>query len=338
VAVTRKNLQCLAILVGLGLALPLPGRAQELPADVTPVQVTSASWWQTRDLVDYGIVAGSLGAFLAVHSLTPLEGGIGPRFDPAHPTEILAAKYANVLGRHHLTEGTGETVPTLWVGLAIPVVGLWLGLQEGVPGEASAQKSRHLHDTLVGLGEDVALTLLTTEVLKFSFGRLRPDFQDRVQRYYCNLPDHQGLTCTGSEVPLDPDPAKATKIFDDGRRSFPSGHSSTSFALATYASLVTGGHFVWGEGARDGSRIGGIALQVAALGTATFVAWSRVHDGRHNVSDVLTGTGIGVAIANLAYWRRFDTHGRSRRTPTGPLAFEVGPGPTAAGVSLTWRD
>ncbi len=341
----QKRNVAMGLVTSLALACAWPVQAQPLALPEAPTPVTQATmpptptdWWQTRDLVDYGIIAGALGGFLAVHSLSPSEGGIGPAFDPAHPAAILDAKYAGSVGRKHRTEDTGETVPALWVGIAIPVVGVWLGLQEGVPGPAGARKSRHVHDTLVGLGENLALTLLGTEALKFGFGRLRPDFQDRVQRHYCTtLTDPQGVTCTGQEVPLDPDPATAKKIFDDGRRSFPSGHSSTSFSLAMYASLVTGGHFVWGEGATGNSRLGGIALQTMALGTAGFVAWSRVENGRHNLSDVLTGAALGTAIANLAYWRRFDTSGQSRRHKPGVLAFEVGPGPGSLGANLAWR-
>lgn len=339
----QKRNVAMGLAMSLALACTWPVQAQPLALPDAPTPATQATlpptptdWWQTRDLVDYGVIAGAMGGYLALHSLSPSEGGIGPRFDPAHPAQILDPKYSKDIGRKHLTEGAGETVPTLWVGLAIPVVGVWLGLQEGLPGPAGPRKARHLHDTLVGLGEDLALTLLGTEALKFGFGRLRPDFQDRVQRHYCSLPDHLGVTCTGQEVPLDPDPAKAQKIFDDGRRSFPSGHASTSFSLAVYASLVTGGHFVWGEGATGNHRLAGIALQTVALGTASFVAWSRVDDGRHNVSDVLTGAALGTVIANLSYWRRFDSTGQSRRQKPGWLAFEVGPGPGHVGANLAW--
>lgn len=306
-----------------------------LPAAAAPPEQNG--WWRSSDLIDYGIIAGSLGVFEGLHLATPLESaGIGPRFDPQHPASILDPVYSDRIGRKYLVEDKQETVPALWVGLAIPVVAGWLALQEGLPANRDA---RHLHDTLVGFGEAMSLTLMTTEVLKFSFGRLRPDFQDRVRRYYCNRPDHADVDCAGlNEGPLSEDPSKIEKIWADSRRSFPSGHASTSFALATYAALVTGGHFVWGKEATDTTRAWGIPLQAAVLSLAAFVAWSRVNDGRHNLSDVLTGAALGTAMANLAYWRRFDTAGHSRNSDFAGTAMSLTGGPAGAtGVGLLVR-
>ncbi len=302
-----------------------------LPAVGDPAATTG--WWHPSDLIDYGIIGGSLGIFTAVHLSTPLEtAGIGPRFDPQHPAAILNPALSGTLGRKYLLEDKEETVPALWVELAVPVIGGWLALQEGLPGNRDA---RHLHDTLVGFGEAMSLTLMTTEVLKFSFGRLRPDFQDRVRRYYCNRPDHADVDCTGfTEGPLSTDPVQNEKIWADGRRSFPSGHASTSFALATYAALVTGGHYVWGRDATNTTRTWGIPIQVALFGIASFVAWSRVNDGRHNVSDVLTGAALGTALSSLSYWRRFDTAGRSRNADFLANGLSLTGGPGAAGVGL----
>ncbi|MBI3179224.1 MAG: phosphatase PAP2 family protein [Deltaproteobacteria bacterium] len=296
-----------------------------------------AGWWSARDLVDYGIIAASLGGFYAIHQLTPdANSAIGPSFDPAHPADILNPSYSDKIGRKHLIEDTGETVPAAYVGVAVPVVGLWLGLQEGL---AAGSNARQVHDVVVGLAEGMATTLFVTEILKYEFGRLRPDFQDRVQRYYCTTQASPDIACTGQEVPLDADPAKAEKIFGDGRRSFPSGHSATSFLLASYAGLVTGGQMVWGDRATPTSRIGGIALQGAVFGLAGFVAWSRVENGRHNPTDVLAGSLVGVAMANLAYWRRFTADGESRRVDPrkSRVHVSVGPGPTPVGVGVAVR-
>ena len=295
-------------------------------------QPAASGWWRTRDLIDYGIVGASLGGFYAIHRLTPPAGsGIGPSFDPAHPAAMLDPALSGKIGRKHLIEDKGETVPAAYVGAAVPAIGLWLGLQTGLRHGGDA---RQVHDVLVGLTEGMATTLLVTEILKYEFGRLRPDFADRVQRYYCTTQKSADISCKGDEVPLDPDPAKADKIFADGRRSFPSGHSATSFLLATYAGLVTGGQLVWGDRATASSRPVGMALQASALGLAGFVIWSRVHDGRHNPTDVLAGSLIGVAMANLAYWRRFDTSGNARAQTGRTVTLEPGPTPIGAGLAV----
>jgi membrane-associated phospholipid phosphatase len=65
---------------------------------------------------------------------------------------------------------------------------------------------------------------------------------------------------------------------DGGKYSFPSGHTSSSFATAS----VLQHHFGWKVG-------------VPSYALATYVASSRVANSRHFVSDVVFGAGIGIA-------------------------------------------
>lgn len=64
---------------------------------------------------------------------------------------------------------------------------------------------------------------------------------------------------------------------DGGRFSFPSGHTSGSFATAT----VLARHFGWKVG-------------IPAYVAASYVAASRVQDNRHYISDVIFGAAMGV--------------------------------------------
>jgi len=64
-----------------------------------------------------------------------------------------------------------------------------------------------------------------------------------------------------------------------GSASFPSGHTSTSFAAATVVHR------------RYGWKVG-----VPAYALATYIAASRVNDRRHFASDVIFGAGLGVAV------------------------------------------
>lgn len=61
--------------------------------------------------------------------------------------------------------------------------------------------------------------------------------------------------------------------------SFPSGHSASTFALATVAQR----HLGWKVG-------------VPAYGIATYTAWSRVRDNKHWISDTVFGSALGIAI------------------------------------------
>ena len=62
-----------------------------------------------------------------------------------------------------------------------------------------------------------------------------------------------------------------------GSRAFPSGHSSATFASAT----ILGDHFGWKVG-------------VPAYAVSSFVAWTRVRDNQHWLSDVVFGATVGI--------------------------------------------
>ena len=71
------------------------------------------------------------------------------------------------------------------------------------------------------------------------------------------------------------------RVRPDGanRRSFPSGHTSSSFLAATIADDLYG------------SKIGVPAYLLAGL-----TGLSRIHDNKHYLSDVIFGAGLGIAL------------------------------------------
>jgi membrane-associated phospholipid phosphatase len=91
--------------------------------------------------------------------------------------------------------------------------------------------------------------------------------------------------------------------------SFPSGHSSVTFATAT----VLQRHLGWKVG-------------VPAYAVASYVAASRIQEKRHFLSDVVFGAAIGMAA------------GRTVTIGRGDAQFAVAPTAAAggAGVSFTW--
>ncbi len=68
--------------------------------------------------------------------------------------------------------------------------------------------------------------------------------------------------------------------------SFPSGHAAAAFAFATGVANV----------------FGPAAVPLHAL--AALVAYSRVHTGVHYPGDVVAGSLLGIAIAELTTWAR----------------------------------
>jgi membrane-associated phospholipid phosphatase len=89
-----------------------------------------------------------------------------------------------------------------------------------------------------------------------------------------------------------------------GQVAMPSGHTAMAFALAT--SLSDDIHRPWAT--------------VGLYGMATAVAWSRVNDNRHWLTDVAAGALVGITSAKLASgrWRIFGVKAPSvLAAPTG---------------------
>ncbi|OCH91471.1 lipid phosphate phosphatase 1 [Obba rivulosa] len=152
-----------------------------------------------------------------------------------------------------------------------------------------------VHHGALALWAGRGFTELITEFLKNRVGRLRPDFLDR-----CNW-DKSLKACAGK-----------LETVMDGRRSFPSGHSSTAWAGMTFLSLwIAGMMGAWHitqpapGGSFLASRLARLSISLAPLVFATWVALSRVEDYRHHKEDVIVGASIGfttAAVCYLIYW------------------------------------
>jgi membrane-associated phospholipid phosphatase len=94
---------------------------------------------------------------------------------------------------------------------------------------------------------------------------------------------------------------------DSGPYSFPSGHSSATFATAT----VIEHEFGWKAG-------------LAAYGVAAYVAASRLTENQHFTSDVIFGAAIGIVSAHAVTLG----HGRTR-VGVAPFAS-----PTSRGIEF----
>lgn len=154
------------------------------------------------------------------------------------------------------------------------------------------QRSLHLiHHGAIGLCAARGVARLITVVLKHSVGRLRPDFLAR-----CKW-DEILLECTGK---------KQTVI--DGRKSFPSGHSSTAFSGMFFLSLwMAGQTAAWCFSVQmpprnlRSSRMTSFFLSIIPLFWATHVAVTRIQDYKHDKEDVCVGGFIGIASAFISY-------------------------------------
>jgi membrane-associated phospholipid phosphatase len=101
---------------------------------------------------------------------------------------------------------------------------------------------------------------------------------------------------------------------DNGWQSFPSGHATVAFALATAISA-------------EADRLWVTALTFSGAG---LVAWSRSHEDRHWASDVVAGAAVGTVMAYHTS-RRLHRGGEERdRRPGARLLL----GPDVIGVAL----
>jgi len=117
-----------------------------------------------------------------------------------------------------------------------------------------------------GMVETLSATFLFTNVVKNIVGRKRPCFS--------NYPEDD--------------------IFD-ANKSFPSGHASIAFAIASYSSLYALDHF-------DGeNKTGSWIYAIGSHALAAYVGYTRIADNRHFLSDVIAGGLLGSGVAWLIY-------------------------------------
>ncbi|KAL3636045.1 putative lipid phosphate phosphatase 3, chloroplastic [Castilleja foliolosa] len=149
-----------------------------------------------------------------------------------------------------------------------------------------------LHHAILGLLFAVLITGVLTDSIKNATGRPRPDFfwrcfPDGVERY-----DHLGdVICHG----------KASDI-KEGHKSFPSGHTSWSFAGLGYLALYLSGKIKCFDGRGHVSKLCILFFPILA---ACLVGISRVDDYWHHWQDVFAGGLLGLTVATFCYLQFF---------------------------------
>ncbi|ORX51526.1 acid phosphatase/Vanadium-dependent haloperoxidase [Piromyces finnis] len=167
-----------------------------------------------------------------------------------------------------------------------------------------------LHQSIMGFCVSISLTMFVTTLIKVSVGRYRPDFISRCQvnitkveeiynsYKFSNKIDFGPRNLYNTTICTNPD----TSVIDEGRKSFPSGHSSFAFSTLTFLSLFLAGkiHLY------DGNYI--FWKLVAALAPnilALYIAITRISDYRHHWQDIVVGSFIGIFFSVLSYFYYF---------------------------------
>jgi membrane-associated phospholipid phosphatase len=100
--------------------------------------------------------------------------------------------------------------------------------------------------------------------------------------------------------------------------SFPSGHTSTAFSLATVANH----HYGWKVG-------------VPAYALASCIGLTRIESNRHNLSDVLAGATLGIIVGRTVGRLDGDRPARKRLVSVVPATDANGQG-VGLGLTASW--
>ncbi|XP_037945966.1 putative phosphatidate phosphatase isoform X2 [Teleopsis dalmanni] len=143
-------------------------------------------------------------------------------------------------------------------------------------------------------GFGAAVCQMTTDIAKYSIGRLRPHFFA-----VCQPMMSDGSTCadTSNAGKYIQDfrcigEGSSARMLKEIRLSFPSGHSSFTFFTMVYLALYLQSRMTW-----RGSKLLRHFLQFIFIMIAWYTALSRVSDYKHHWSDVLAGSTIGSLCA-----------------------------------------
>ncbi|XP_008799302.2 lipid phosphate phosphatase 2-like isoform X2 [Phoenix dactylifera] len=146
-----------------------------------------------------------------------------------------------------------------------------------------------LHHAILGLLFSVLITGVITDALKDAVGRPRPDFYWRCFPDGKELYDQvtENVICHGDK-----------SLLKDGHKSFPSGHTSWSFAGLGFLALYLSGKIKAFDQRGHVAKLGIVFLPLLL---ASLIGISRVDDYRHHWQDVFAGGILGIIMAAFCY-------------------------------------
>ncbi|XP_008782302.2 lipid phosphate phosphatase 2-like isoform X1 [Phoenix dactylifera] len=196
-----------------------------------------------------------------------------------------------------------NTVP-FW---AVPVIGIVLPSAIFIAVYFRRRDVYDLHHAILGLLYSVLITAVITDAIKDAVGRPRPDFFWRCfpdgKEVYDNAT--RNVICHGEKG-----------VIKEGHKSFPSGHSSWSFAGLSFLAWYLSGKIQAFD--RKG-HIAKLCIVFLPLLGAALVAISRVDDYWHHWQDVFAGGLLGLIVASFCYLQFFPPP--SDADGWGPFAY-----------------
>ncbi|KAE9606105.1 hypothetical protein Lal_00025201 [Lupinus albus] len=178
-----------------------------------------------------------------------------------------------------------DTIP-MW---AVPILSIFIPIVIFVAFYLVRKDIYDLHHAILGLMFASLITGVITDSIKDAVGRPRPNFflrcfPDKIPVFDIDTGD---VLCSGD-----------AKVIKEGYKSFPSGHTSWSFAGLGFLTWYLSGKV------RVFDRRGHIARLCIALFPlliASLVGVTRVDDYWHHWTDVFAGALIGLTVSSICY-------------------------------------
>ncbi|XP_039158796.1 putative lipid phosphate phosphatase 3, chloroplastic, partial [Eucalyptus grandis] len=143
-----------------------------------------------------------------------------------------------------------------------------------------------------GLLYSAAFTAVITDALKLAVGRPRPDFFWRCFPDGKDVYDQWGnVICHGKRSGIN-----------EGHKSFPSEHTSWSFAGLGFLSLYLAGKI---KAFDHKGHVAKLCIVFLPLLVASLVGVSRIDDHKHHRQDVIAGGLLGITVAVFCYLQFF---------------------------------
>ncbi|KAG8373750.1 hypothetical protein BUALT_Bualt11G0057500 [Buddleja alternifolia] len=149
-----------------------------------------------------------------------------------------------------------------------------------------------LHHAILGILFSFLITGVLTSAIKDAVGRPRPDF------FWRCFPDGKDAYDRWGNVVCHGDKS----VIREGHKSFPSGHTSSTFAGLGFLSLYLSGKIKVFD--RRG-HIAKLCVVLLPLLVASLVGISRVDDYWHHWQDVFAGGLLGLVVATFCYLQFF---------------------------------
>ena len=237
-------------------------------------------WWHPSYTAEWVV---SVGAALTVGAVCRLTAPYCREFNPLDPSVGHPFSHHEVVPSWQLPL-IAVVAPVVWGAVLLPLL-------EGFGGAS-------LHALALSVVQAAMLAMCVTDPMKNYAGRLRPDYVSRLEEVLHFNPHN--FTQADLTAACD---STVSKVMD-GRRSFPSGHASLTWAGWTVVALFVYVKVFNGE-RRMGITFVNLLCVAVNLVVPAWVAISRTRDYRHNFGDVLAGSAIGVFAGFVCFVQHF---------------------------------